>query len=74
MADPVHETFTHPEFITKWNELYGFLDDITKVAEETERRHKELVRAHTDGWKHVADALSGGLRLIADAIRDHGRR
>lgn len=37
-------------------------------------RHRELVQINKDGWKSVAEAISGGLKLIAEAIRDSNRR
>lgn len=49
--------------------LYHYLSDAQAREKDADKRHADLVRAHRDGWKLVADALSGGLRGIADAIR-----
>lgn len=49
--------------------LYHYLADARDREKDADRRHAELVRAHRDGWKLVADAIGGGLRGIADAIR-----
>ena len=46
---------------------------IGRESQEIEKlefeRHRELMQMHRDGWKAVADSISGGLKLIAEAIR-----
>lgn len=51
-----------------------FFNNAEKRDDVEGRRHAELLRTHRDGWQLVARSLETGLRTIADAIRDHGRR
>lgn len=58
----------------KWNELWVFLRDADVRGDAAAKRHQELVNVHREGWRHLSDTLGGGVKLIAEAIRDHGRR
>lgn len=58
------------------SEIEGLLYEVLTHYRDSEirgggarRRHADLVRVHADGWKLVADALTRGLTVVADAIR-----
>lgn len=53
-------------------------DHVTKEADARDKRderfQRDLIDVHRQGWKQTAEAIYKGFGLIADAIRDHGRR
>lgn len=59
----------------RWDEIHEYL---TRGSDErqhnADKRTADLVRAHEKGWRMTADAIAVGLKAIAEAIRDHGRR
>jgi hypothetical protein len=59
------------------NELREWLIDIDKNVEqiahkaiEASKQRDDLIRAHRDGWRQVANAIQQGFELVALAIRD----
>jgi hypothetical protein len=63
------------------DELHNFLMNIHQFMEkdlpqrerDADDRARHIAQAHRDGYQQVARAIDGGLRAIADAIRDSGR-
>lgn len=41
----------------------------TKRQEDAERRSRDFVAVHRDGWRQTSDAIVKGFGLVADAIR-----
>lgn len=56
-----------------YNELFDFLSSTEEREQAADKRSKELVRAHEQGWKLVAGAIERGLANIASAIRETSR-
>lgn len=54
-----------------YNQLCG--REATERDRIADKRHRELVDTHREGWKNVATAITGGLGAIAAAIRDTHR-
>lgn len=58
-----------------YNDLRGFIENIDKQVDQiansraADERTRTIAKAHAEGWNRTADAISRGLRDIADAIR-----
>jgi hypothetical protein len=57
-----------------FDDMYNYFADAEQREKAAAKRSDDHLSAHREGWKHLAEAVTGGLRLIADAIRDHNRR
>lgn len=55
-------------------EASDYFHDVAEREKAADARNRDLVRVHQEGWTKVARAIDGGFRVLADAIRDHGRR
>ena len=63
----------HHWFANFLAELDTWIREEDKRQQADDRRSRDLIAIHRDGWKQTADAITKGFGLIADAIRASNR-